>query len=432
MSLAVRRAEPATPLFTSSLVPPPRAIEPSWPLRLAVAFWIVLGLALTVRTLYRPESHTVFPLFSAGSARWWADQRLYANYRPMDYYRYPPLFAIVITPLAALGPVAGGILWGWLNLAVYFLGLRRLARDVLPGTWTPWRESVFLILAGVGGVAGLWNGQSNPLIVGLLLLAASALVRRRWWGAAVLLATTVVLKCTPLPFALLFCALWPRRLAGPFLLAVVAGFLIPFLTRPPGIVCEQHRGWANHLVEMSGERWPGFRDGWTVWVVARHVAEGGAELPDLLQPIEGTWYRGLQVLGGLAVLAGCLWLRRREPSRGVLITVVLALGAAWSMLLGPAVEAPTYVFLAPLLAWAVVQREAWPAGRRLIEASAVLILVLGWRGMTRPLWDIVPWLVLTLPLGSALFLLWIVGYCRWVSLCHRGARFQLARAKRTS
>jgi hypothetical protein len=406
MSLAVAEVIPAG-------INPAARQNSSWPRRCAVVLWIVLGFALTARTAYRPANHTVFPLFAAGSAHWWADQPLYANYRPLDYFRYPPLFAIVFTPLATLGTVAGGILWGWLNLAVYFLGLHRLVRDVLPGRWTPGREAAFLILAGVGGVAGLWNGQSNPLIVGLLLLAVSALVRERWWSAAVLLAMTVGLKFMPLPFALLFCALWTRRLAGRFLLAVAFGFLLPFLTRPASIVCEQYRGWANHLVLMSGERWPGFRDGWTVWVVTRHALEGRTGMPDLLQPIEGVWYRGLQVLGGLAVLVGCLWFRRRASSRGVLITVVLALGAAWSMLLGPAVEAPTYVFLAPLLAWAVVQSKAWPAGRRLIEASAVLILVLSWRELTYPFWEAVPWLVLTLPLGSALFLLWILGYCRW-------------------
>src|SRR5262249_12480835 len=158
-----------------------------------------------------------------------------------------------------------------------------------------------------------WNSQSNPLIVGLLLLAVSALVRERWGLAAVLLATTVVLKFTPLPLALLFCALWPRRLAGRFLLAVTLGFLVPFLTRPAASVCAQYRGWMDHLVTIAGERWPGFRDGWTVWVVTRHVLEGGTGLPDLLQPIEGAWYRGLQVLGGLAVLAGIVCFRHRAP-----------------------------------------------------------------------------------------------------------------------
>src|SRR5262249_51795109 len=321
----------------------------------SLVLWIGLGVPLAVRTLHRPESHTVFPLFAAGAAHWWTDQPLYADYRPMDYFRYPPLFAILFTPLAALGPVAGGILWSWLNLGVYFLGLRRFVRDVLPGTWTPRSEAAFLVLAGAGALAGLWNGQSNPFVVGLLLLGASALVRGRWWSAAILLALTVVLKLTPLPFALLFCALWPRRLVGRFLLALVVGFLVPFLTRPAGMVCEQYRGWTAHLVELSGERWPGFRDAWTVWVVARHTAVGEAGLPDLCQPVDAGWYRGLQLLGGLAVLAACLWMRQRGMSRAALVTLTLALGATWSMLLGPAVEMPTYGFLAPLLAWAVVQ-----------------------------------------------------------------------------
>src|SRR5436305_13580913 len=76
----------------------PPAARPQTALRVAIALWVVLGFALAVRTLYRPESHTVFPLFSAGSVRWWTDQPLYADYHPMDYFRYPPLFAIVITP----------------------------------------------------------------------------------------------------------------------------------------------------------------------------------------------------------------------------------------------------------------------------------------------------------------------------------------------
>src|SRR5262245_21200527 len=219
---------------------PSRVTESSQALRFALALWVALALALAVRTLHRPESHTVFPVYAAGSARWWSDQPLYADYHPMDYFRYPPLFAILFTPLGALGPIVGGIVWGWLNLAVLLLGLRRLVRDVLPGTWTTQREAAFLSLAGAGSLAALWNGQSNPLIVGLLLMAASAVVRRRWWSVAILLATIVALKFTPLPFALLFCALWPRRLTGRFLVALAVDFLVPFLTRPTSIVCEQY------------------------------------------------------------------------------------------------------------------------------------------------------------------------------------------------
>src|SRR4051812_37377644 len=97
MSLAVRPAEPAAPLFSSPSVASRRVRESLWAPRFAIALWVVLGFALTARTLYRPESHTVFPVFAAGSIRWWTDQPLYANYRPMDYFRYPPFFAVVIT-----------------------------------------------------------------------------------------------------------------------------------------------------------------------------------------------------------------------------------------------------------------------------------------------------------------------------------------------
>jgi hypothetical protein len=250
-------------------------------------------------------------------------------------------------------------------------------------------------------------------MVGLLLLGASALVRERWWTAAALLAAPVVLKLTPLPLVLLLVALWPRRLAGRILCLTAAGFLLPFLTRPPAVVCEQYRGWIAHLVEFSAWRWPGFRDGWTVWLVLRHVASSGTGLPDLRQPVDAAWYPILEVLAGLAVLGVCLGLQRRRSSARVLATATLALGAGWLMLLGPAVEPPTYVFLAPFLTWAFLDREAGPGGRLVILTAFVLVMVLGWSALTRPLWDRIPWLAVSLPLGSAAFLAWAVGYARW-------------------
>jgi hypothetical protein len=90
------------------------------------------------------------------------------------------------------------------------------------------------------------------------------------------------------------------------------------------------------------------------------------------------------------------------------------MGMAWLMLFGPAVEHATYVFLAAPLAWAVVQRDEWPSGRGLIGSAAVLVLVLGWGALARAAEDSWPaggsLLVAALPLGSALFTLWLVGY----------------------
>ncbi len=381
------------------------------PLPLSLALGAALALALAARTVHRPHRHTVFPVLAGAADRWWQDAPLYDDYRPLDYFRYPPTFAIGFTPLARLGPRPGGVAWAWLSLGVYVFGLRRAARDVFPGVWTEHREAAFLLLAVVGALPGLWNGQSNALLAGVLLLGASALVRERWWAAAVLLALPAAVKLMPLPLTLLCCALWPRRLAGRCFVVLAAGLLAPFLTRPPAAVCEQYRGWAGHLVEMSAERWPGFRDGWTLWLVTRHLAAGKGGVPDLRAPLDADWYRALQAAGGLAVLAACLALRRKGPPRGELVTVTLALGSAWLMLLGPAVEAPTYAFLAPFLAWAVVQPGAWPGGVTLARAAAVLVFVLGWGTLTRPLWGAVPLLAAALPLGSGLFLAWAAGLC---------------------
>jgi hypothetical protein len=398
-------------------MPPPYYTDeraaPSPALRWALALWVAVGVAVAVRTLVQPEQHTVFPLLASSAVHWQDDLPLYVEYQPFDYFRYPPAFAVAIAPLAALGLRAGGILWGWLNLATYGAGLWRFRRDVLPEGWTPGQEAAYYALALAGALRGLWNGQSNALAVGLLLLAAAAVARRRWWRGAGLLAGAVWLKLTPLAPALLLCALWPRRLAPRFALALALGALVPFLSKPPATALWHYREWAEHLTETARERWPGFRDGWTVWLVTRQVlfAGHGDPLP-LREPLDAPAYRVLQLLTAAGCLAWCLWQRRRGAGRRRLVLLTLGIGAAWLMLFGPAVEHATYAFLAPLLAWALVERDAWPRGRGLVVTAGVLVLVLGWGALTRPLADALPPVLATLPIGTALYLVWLVGYAR--------------------
>jgi hypothetical protein len=74
------------------------------------------------------------------------------------------------------------------------------------------------------------------------------------------------------------------------------------------------------------------------------------------------------------------------------------------------VEHATYVFLAPALAAAFLERDAWPRGRGLAVAAFVLVMVLGWGAVARLLPDRVPVLLAALPLGTALYAAWLVGY----------------------
>jgi hypothetical protein len=379
-------------------------------LRLAVGVWLLLAAAVGVRTLVSPVHHTVFPIFAASASHWWADQSLYQWYPALDLFRYPPPFAVAVSPFAALGLRAGGILWTWVGMAAYAVGLWRFARDVLPEGWGRGRSAAFLALGAVVALPGLWNAQSNTVVVGLMLLAASGVARKRWWAAAFLLAAATWIKLTPLLPALLLCALWPRRLAPRLLAALAVVALLPFLTRPPDVVLGHYRDWVAALAETNGARWPGFRDGWTVWMVTRHFFQGNAGPLPLLQPVDWAGYSALRLAAAGLTLMWCLWQRLRGDDPRRLLTLTLGLGTAWLMLFGPAVEHPTYTFLAPSLAWALLEGSAWRRGRWLIASAFVLIAVLGWEPLVHPLLSRMPLLLAALPVGTALFAVWLVGY----------------------
>jgi hypothetical protein len=384
----------------------------SRPLRLVVALWLAVGIAVSVRTVIRPDSHTIFPILADGVEHWWHDQPLYADYKPLDYFRYPPSFAVFLSPFGWLGLRLGGVVWTWLGLAVYGAGLWTFARRVLPVQWTDGRLAVYMTLGLFGGLRGLWNAQSNALIVGLLLLGSAAIVSRRWWSAAFLLAGATMIKVTPIAPALLLCALWPRALTPRFAVTLAVLAVAPFLTRPPDVVVNHYRDWGQHLTATSHERWPGFRDAYTVWQVGREYAAGVRGVPWLKEPLDSTVYRGLQLLTAFAALTWSQWVQRRAVSERESISRTLAVGMAWLMLFGPSSEHATYVFLAPVLCWAFLAagQETWR--RVLIGTAFALVMLLGWGSLTRPWLDALPVLLLALPLGTALFVVWLVPVSR--------------------
>src|SRR5207244_2467507 len=98
---------------------------------------------------------------------------------------------------------------------------------------------------------------------------------------------------------------------GRFVLILALGLLVPFLTRPPEIVAGHYQEWLDHLLHSSQERWPGFRDGWTVWISLRHQVRFADSPVPIREPIDSVWYRVLQVSSAAGALAWCLWQRRR-------------------------------------------------------------------------------------------------------------------------
>ena len=216
----------------------------------------------------RGGDNSVYPVFAAGARHWWADMPLYVSYHStedIDAFRCSPAFAVAITPFYLLPGCLGACAWGVVNMSFLFWALHVFVREVLPGEWPPRRESAFLMLTLFASSVGIWSGQSNALIVALIMLGLAAVRRERWWTAALMLALPVFMKVWPIAIVLLLMVCWPRQLTGRFLAVCAVLALIPFLTRPPDIVAWQYRGWYATLVSPIRERWPGYRDAWTIW-----------------------------------------------------------------------------------------------------------------------------------------------------------------------
>jgi hypothetical protein len=177
--------------------------------------------------------------------------------------------------------------------------------------------------------------------------------------------------------------------------------MVPFLTRPAGVVLQHYADWVAQQKLLANERWPGFRDAWTVWQVVKHTLTG--ELIDLKAPLDNAVYRTVQLVTAGSCLAWCLWKRRRGIGSRQLVLATLSMGSVWAMLFGPAVEYPTYVFLAPFLAAAVVDNDSPPARRFLAAIASVLILTFGWGLLSLRLIAVFPPVLAALPIGTALF-----------------------------
>lgn len=373
----------------------PQVQKPHPAVTIAVTLWLTLTIAITIKILVSPDQHTVYHKMAARAIAWWSGRSLYTQYEDLGRFPYSPTFAITLTPLALLGNHLGAVLWNWLSIAVYLLGLRRLVRDVLPGSWPAAREATLMMLAMIGAIRGLWNAQSNALIIGLVMLGASAIARRRWWQAAGLLGAPVFIKLWAAALTALLAAMVPRKLASRIIAVLAAGALLPFLTQPPNVVHDQYRAWAELLSKMSGEAMRNYRDGWTLLRIC------GADVPTSL-------YRLIQLGAAGAGLGWCLWLKHKGMPPRRLLTLTLSVGAAWALVLGPAVEYNTFVVLAPMISWAVLEAFEFRRGRVLAATAFFMTMILASGAIERALLRLSSAALFILPVGTVLFVGWLV------------------------
>lgn len=146
---------------------------------------------------------------------------------------------------------------------------------------------------------------------------------------------------------LLLAVSYSRRFAARFVLALLVGIIVPFLLQEPEYVLRQYVSWIEHLKADNRETFP--------------PEAAPRDLRLLLRVWFGlpssTVYVALQLLGALGIALFCLTAAWKGWPQRRLLTSLLTLACCWMTLLGPATESSTYIVLAPVLAWSLL--DAW-------------------------------------------------------------------------
>lgn len=187
------------------------------------------------------------------------------------HYQYPPLLAILLTPLAdapagaertGLPPFAVSVaLWYLFSLACLAFGAHALAtaleeRAAAAGQAVPlysqrwWTLRVWPALFCLPPIGHtLMRGQVNLLLLGLLCAMTAATLRQRPWRAGLWLAGAICLKV--IPALLLLYPLWRRDwrcLAGCALGLLVGLILVPGVVLGPARTYDRYREWTDVLL----------------------------------------------------------------------------------------------------------------------------------------------------------------------------------------
>jgi len=307
-------------------------------LQLAAALWLIAIVVILAHVWLKPNSNTLYKVFRAGGARWLAGTDLYPK---VDEYIYSPFAAAFFAPFALLPDRVAGVLWRVLSLGIYLAPFAAWLKR--PPLATPNRAAIAWILLLPLSLGDIFNGQANPLVIGLLMAAILACRGERWMIAAFCVGVATYFKVYPLALGLLLCVLHPRAFPWRLGFALLAIFALSLVLQHPAYAWAQYGNWFHTLGQdprRTLNYYGTYRDFWLILRVL-HI------------PISIRGWALLQAVSG-AALAAYIWMvKRRGTDAGELDFLLLTLGTCWMLLFGPATESSTYVILAPalILAW---------------------------------------------------------------------------------
>jgi hypothetical protein len=378
--------------------------------RLAIASWTILVLAICIRAAIWPYPHSVYPIFSLASQNWRAGADVYGPTQ-YDMFRYSPLVAAAFVPLGILPDSAGGVLWRLLSVSAYLVALAWWGRCILSQTGDASRArigtAVLLLLTLPLSADNLNNAQSNMLLTALLLIGTLACGAGRWNLAAACVAIACLFKVYPISAGLLLAVVYPRRFAGRFALALAIGLVLPFLLQRPSYVLEEYAIWLGHLRrdERQGEDielW--YRD---LRLLCRACG----------MPLSAAMYTSIQMTLAAGIALLCYAARRAGWPHRKIAPMLLGLACCWMTAFGAAAETSTYMLLAPITSWYIVdawlhRRAYWLRSFHLgVYALFVLARIGGWLPEGRR------FSMVAQPMSAILLFIGLITTAVW-QLCH--------------
>jgi hypothetical protein len=239
--------------------------------RLAAGLLVGLAVALGVLFVYRSsfaerrQGDLAVYLRAAWAVRVGADPYAVTDHNGW-HYAYPPLFAVLLSPLADAPPGAdcSGLLPIWASATIYYLlnvGLLWLSVHWLAsaleeasgraaGARQWWLLRLVPILACLPPIVmTLERGQANLFVLPLVCGLAACLIRGRRFAAGLCLAGAACLKVFPAYLALV--PLWRRDLrclAGCAVGLLVGGALVPLAALGPERALAGYRSLASHVL----------------------------------------------------------------------------------------------------------------------------------------------------------------------------------------
>lgn len=361
--------------------------------------WLFVALAVTAKIILKGVERSVYPIFAKASENWWSDLSLYAHYPNLDIYRYPPIFAIVFTPLT-FDVFWGHLIWVLGSYAVFFFAAYKFYFEFSDiNSKAPNEQTAasalfgwYLILTALGSVRSVWNGQSNILLIALILLGLVALCQRRWWTCALLLMLAASIKVWPVILCGILAAHFPRQLISRFVVIGVVLLGFPFFTNSTEVVLSQYNFWLDSLLNNQlGRRWPGFRDAWTIW-------------EELIGPVNVNIYFAAQAITGLFTLILTATLGGYTQKQRIFY--ILCAWLCWQLLFGPGTERATYSILAPVFALAVITHK--DRFRPLLVMCGVLFLVFTHGSFERLALQVFPAAKILIPMAAIVLFGWLL------------------------